>query len=219
MCFSFKTSIFSYLLGVTSAIFCFCTRQIVLGMLILFFTQMQLSELIIWYGIDTNNENLNRAGTSFGKYLLPTHNFAIGLGILLVCIINKKPINVIPLIVGILFYIYVMLYFYNTESPQLTYPLDKTSCQNSKNRLQWPYNHSYYYYSFILSFIILVIYIYPVQQKIWFMSAFSIILFFSYLFVNSSTIGSVWCFSTAVMAPIISSIGYFLIKNEIDVMT
>jgi UDP-glucose 6-dehydrogenase len=46
---------FSYTIGMISAIFAFCTRQYVVGSLILAYTQMQLSELLIWYGIDHKN--------------------------------------------------------------------------------------------------------------------------------------------------------------------
>ena len=83
MCYSVKTSIISYTLGIIAGIFALFTRQTVLGLLILAYSQMQFSELLIWYGIDTDNDNLNRFGTSYGKYLLATHNIAIGIGIIL----------------------------------------------------------------------------------------------------------------------------------------
>jgi hypothetical protein len=83
MCYSFRTSILSYFLGIISAIFALCTRQIVLGCLILAYCQIQLSEMMIWYGIDNNNTKINKSGTSYGKYLLATHNIAISIGIII----------------------------------------------------------------------------------------------------------------------------------------
>jgi hypothetical protein len=69
MCYSFKTSIISFTSGILSSIFALYTGQIELGMLILFYCQMQLSEAITWKGIDENNLELNRKGTKYGKYL------------------------------------------------------------------------------------------------------------------------------------------------------
>jgi len=70
MCYSFKTSIVSYTVGMVSGLFALATKQWVLGMLILFYSQIQLSEAFIWHGIDTNNAQLNAAGTKYGQYLL-----------------------------------------------------------------------------------------------------------------------------------------------------
>ena len=71
MCYSFRTSIISYTLGIAAAIFALCTRQIALGVLILFYCQIQFGEGIIWYGIDNKNQNINKIGTSFLQYALP----------------------------------------------------------------------------------------------------------------------------------------------------
>src|SRR5437016_14681034 len=107
MCYSVQTSIISYSLGMGSAAFAFYTGKLMLGFLISFYAQMQLAELIIWRGIDTNNTNLNRIGTSYGKYLLPTHNIAIGLGVVFSAILIEKrslePKDFIPLVIGLIF--------------------------------------------------------------------------------------------------------------------
>ena len=70
MCYSFQTSIFSYCIGMLSSIFAMCTNQITIGFLILFYTQMQLAEALIWKGIDTDNVHLNKIGTAIAKYSL-----------------------------------------------------------------------------------------------------------------------------------------------------
>jgi len=90
MCYSFKTSILSYILGMISGIFAILTNQIVLGVLILTYSQMQLAEMLIWHGIDTNNENLNKFGTSYGKYLLATHNIQSVLELYCIYIVSKN---------------------------------------------------------------------------------------------------------------------------------
>ena len=211
MCYSFNTSIISYTLGMLSAIVAFYAKEYVLGMLILFYTQMQLSEAMIWRGIDTQDQGLNRAGTTYGKFLLPTHNIAIGLGILLTVILvsKRKPIlkDWIPLLVGIGFFAFICLVYYRkNDYPQETYPANGScsdrSCQNAENRLKWPYPHFWYIFSFTISLIFLIFYIEPMKVKIFLGVIFSA-LFIASSLIFPKTVGSVWCFSTAVMAPVI----------------
>ena len=129
MCYNFNTSILSYSLGLLSSFFAFYTGQYILATLILFYCQMQLSEAIIWKGIDSNNLNLNKAGTTYGKYLLATHNIGIGLGIIISILAHKQKLKIsdfIPLIIGILFFIFVVLYFYRkNDYENVTFPLNK----------------------------------------------------------------------------------------------
>ena len=164
MCYSVSTSIISYTVGMLSAIFALFTGQYILGMLILFYVQIQMSELIIWKGIDDDNISLNKTGTMYGKYLLPTHNIAIGLGIILAVYMSGekfKTQDFLPLVVGIVFYIYIILFVYSPQDSDTTYPVDQSckdkSCQNNKNRLKWSYPTSWYIYGFLISLLFLII--------------------------------------------------------------
>ena len=223
MCYSFKTSVLSYMLGMISGIFAILTKQIVLGILILTYSQMQFAEMMIWYGIDTNDKNLNRFGTSYGKYLLATHNIAIGIGILLyIHCIKKEKLELkdfVPLIVGILFFIFILVYYYlPNDYEHLTYPLDKSCvdvdrCQNPNNRLKWPWPHGWYIYGYIISLIFMFFYIRPVNSMIWLFAMFTSTFVYMIVF-NTKVVGSLWCFSTAILAPILVIVNYFLIKGE-----
>lgn len=216
-----------------SAIFALCTRQIVLGCLIFAYAQMQLSEALIWSGIDTNNTELNKTGTSFGKYLLATHNIAIGVGILLSLVfISRRPItsvDFIPLAIGIMFFLFVVLYYYipDKTSAVVTYPNNATSegsgttkdgvcdkrCQNPENRLNWPYPHGWYLLSFLISIIICAIWIKPMNSKIVLLIFFGLSLIVTSL-IYPNTVGSMWCWSTSFLAPAVVLISYMLIRNE-----
>ena len=220
MCYSVKTSIISYTLGIASAIFAFATRQLVLGMLILAYCQMQLSEIMIWHGIDTNNIKLNRFGTSFGKYLLAVHNIAIGLGILLsVIFISKQKLTAkfyLPLIAGIIFFLVILFTQYLPKKyPDVTFPLKEScrECQNPENRLAWPYPHSWYIFSYLLSLVIMILYTKPRGSKIVFIVFFSTLFALS-AFVFPRTVGSVWCFSTAILAPLVVLVNYLVIRKQ-----
>ena len=221
MCYNFRTSIVSYTIGITSAIFALCTRQFVLGVLILAYSQMQLSEMIIWYGIDHDNTDINRNGTSFGKYLLATHNIAIGLGVILsIIFISKRKITMtdfIPLIIGIMFFLYIVFIFYLPgKYPDVTYQLDpsctKHDCQTQGNRLKWTYPHSWYAFSYIISLVIMVVWCRPISSKIFMIFMFSTLLLITTI-ITPKVVGSVWCFSTAILAPVMVIGNYILIRN------
>lgn len=223
MCYSVKTSIISYTIAMIAAIFALCTRQITIGLLILFYCQIQLGELMIWHGIDTNNNDLNKTGTSYLKYFLASHNIAIGLGILLSIIyISKQKIKTtdyIPLMFGIIFFIYVIVFEYlPSKSPDITLPKDPTCldqtdrCQNNNNRLEWKFPNQWYLIGFVFSLIFFYAYLKPVNTKIL-LSASLIMTFLLSCLLTPKSVGTIWCFSSAIIAPIFVLFNYFIIKN------
>jgi len=231
MCYSLKTSIISYTLGMISGIFALCTRQYVFASLIFAFVQMQLAELLIWKSIDDNNDGLNKIGTSFGKYLLPIHNIAIGVGIILsIHFVSKKTLkftDYLPLIAGVIFYDIILVLFYMRETyPDITLPLDPTCkdktnrCQNPDNRLLWPWPHGWYLVSYIISFIILLVYVKPVNSKILLAFAFTSTFIISAI-VQPKVVGSIWCNVAAIMCPILVLFNYMIIRNtdSVDILT
>jgi len=222
MCFSFQTSILSYSLGMIASLAAIATRQYVLGVLILFYCQIQLSEALIWRGIDTKNPDLNVMGTRYGKYMLPTHNIAIGLGILLAyMILQRKPKDplitwrvVAPLIIGILFYGIVLLIYSQTPSDSMTFPLrpcEQRSCQNPSNRLKWPFWIFWYIFSFIISIILMLVYIPERSSGVFLGGTFTLIYLSSYVFFRQS-LSSLFCFLSAVMAPFLVIVNYLLLR-------
>lgn len=225
MCYSFKTSIISYIIGLISAFFAVKMSIVksnvglmILGMLILFYVQIQFSEALIWKGIDDKNIELNKLGTFFAKYTLPSHLIGIGLGVIIaVLYIDKRKLrftDFIPLIIGILFYLSVLLYFYKSDTTTTTYPVDKNcmdkSCQNNSNRLVWNFPYSWYLYSTIIAFIILFYYITPLSAKISTCLFFSVGLLLSYI-IYKPRAGTVWCFMSAVASPLLVLMYYLLI--------
>lgn len=224
MCYSAKTSLISYTIGIISGIFAICTRQVALGIFIIAYSQIQLSEFLIWSGIDDNNIELNKFGTSFGKYLLATHNIALGIGIILSIIyISKRNLTLtdfIPLLLGILLFLYVVIFVYLPNNfVETTFPIDPTCtqkndrCQNNNNRLDWPYEVSWYLISFVMTLTICYFYVKPYESKWWFMFAYFIMFILVVLMDKTHRISSIWCFSAAILAPIIVIVNYYLIKD------
>jgi hypothetical protein len=159
-------------------------------------------------------------GTFYGKYLLPIHNFAIGIGIIMsIILISKRKLiatDIIPVILGLLFYIIIVVFVYiPTKSSSTTFPRNKICdklCQNPENRLLCPFPNSWYFFSFILSIIIMFIWIKPFRSKILCFIIFSInfIIFYK---IYPQTVSSVWCFAAAIISPLIVILNYYLIKN------
>jgi hypothetical protein len=223
MCFSYKSSIISYLIGMCAGIFALLTRQIVLGCFILIYSQIQLSEAIIWYGIDNNNKNINKIGTLLNKYLLITHIIGIGFGIILSKkLISKSKINnidYIPLIIGIFFFIISFIYYKkNKPVSYLTYPkkyndINCRNCQNSNNRLDWKFKHTLIYLiSFIISILIALKYLKPYESLI------ILLIFYSWTFIPCyllyrNELSTMWCFIASYLSPMIVLLNYNLIKN------
>lgn len=68
------------------------------------------------------------------------------------------------------------------------------------------------YIKFIISLIIGFIFIKPLNSKIF------ILLFFSLTFIfvvmtKPKTAGTLWCFSAAILAPVLAIGNYYIIKN------
>jgi hypothetical protein len=209
MCYSQRTSLISYSLGILAAILAFSTKQYILGSLILVFSQIQLSELLIWKGIDDNSSHLNKIGTAYGKYTLPMHPMAIGLGILITIYIAKQTIrfcDTIPFILGLLFYLYVIYFIYKNQEPKETFPFDnckKRECQNNANRLIWPYETSWYLYGFILSLCFLILYSQSLACFFFIVSFYIVACIF-----DKRVFSSLWCFSAAISAPLLVYLNY-----------
>ncbi len=219
MCYSQRSSIISYVVAMLSSMFAFYTGQYILGGLILFYCQVQLSEAIIWNGIDNNDVNQNIRGTLYGKFALSCHNIGLSLGIILLAISKKKPLTIytfIPLIISVLFTLAVFrLYLSGDTKP--SYPLDSNCreerCQNPSNRLIWSYETSWYIYSALLTFVLCMIYIDNNKSKMFIMFILLGVTVILSLIQNKKAFSTLWCYNAAIAAPILVLGNYFLTKN------
>jgi hypothetical protein len=202
MCYSVNTSILSYSIGMMSAIVCLYNRQYIIGMIILCYCQVQLGEALIWRGIDTDNEQLNRLGTLYIKYTLPAHLLAVGMGVWLTNGDYKT------MIAGLIFYLGVVGYYKYSESENsknTSFPDNrecmKRECQNNDNRLKWPFPDAWYMIQTAILFIVLFLYLSRVNAIVS-CSFFTITYVMSRL-MYKWTASSMWCFMSAFLAPIL----------------
>lgn len=211
MCFSLKTSVISFSIGMLSSLFAYLNNQKGTALFTFFYSLMQLSEILIWYGLDHDNTSINRLGTLIGKYTLPLHGVAIGIG--LIWTTGKtNAITLIPLIVGICVALYVFLVKYSINMPTITRPYNgcsKPECQNLNNRLKWPYPQEWYRPFSILFSLFMMFYLKPFPLNIvtplfYLLSG----LIVSHVFPHRAVVGSVWCVMTAVSAPLLVILQY-----------
>lgn len=211
MCFNLETSIVTFLSGMISGIIAINYKQYILGALILCYSLMQLSEVFIWYGIENNNKEMNKFGTALGKYSLPAHNIAIGLGIYI------ATGEYIPLLIGIGFYLYVLLLIYphDKNAPDTTKSnCDNNNCNKFAGKLKWPYNHSWYFYGFAISMVLCLIYVKPFfPVSVFITSFFTLSALIIFLIDYNNAYGSFWCWSTAALAPLLVFVNTNLTKG------
>tara|TARA_E500000178_G_C17018749_1_gene754296 strand:+ start:1865 stop:2497 length:633 start_codon:yes stop_codon:yes gene_type:complete len=202
MCFSFELSIFTFSIAILSGLTALFLKQYILGILILCYAQIQFSEILIWYALNNNNNKINKIGTQYGKFLLPAHNIAIGLGIYF------TSGQILPLLIGLVFYISIIIYYnVNCDCDEITkLPECKSSgkkCDKFAGKLQWPYPHDWYLISFIITTLLLFIYVKPFNISLL------IVLFYWFFYVITwfinfyNAYGSYWCWIMALTTPII----------------
>ena len=229
MCYSFEHSLVSFLsvsiCGVVALALpikgkpTWAIHQPMIGCLMLCYGLMQVSEMLIWRGIDTNNDSLNRAGTRVGKYTLCAHNIALGIGVLIAywskpnseLPLKKRSMIWAPLVAGILFYVGVMINYAlepdksdTTPACRRDNPEDKDKCAHNSARLQWPFPHHYYAVSYIISLLIMFAYVKPLWPNgalIAFYYTFSFIITLALGKVQVQ--GSYWCWAAAAFAPLL----------------
>ena len=216
MCYNIETSIACFLGATISGVIALYLGQPILGCLILAYGVMQFSEILIWSGINTKNDKLNKIGTTVGKYSLPAHNIAIGIGILVAYWASRdQPKYWVPLIVGVLFYVAVIMRYTRKKDSNdgITEACD--SCSTISAKLKWPYPHAWYSISFAISCVFLLFYVrplFPLGALILFFFASTYLL--TGIMSQSNVLGSYWCWSTAALAPLLVFVAYLLAKGR-----
>ena len=93
------------------------------------------------------------------------------------------------------------------------YPEEKDSCTNNSARLEWPYPHSWYSISMIISLILVLAYARPLSR------AAVIVMFYVATFIGANilgkrqVLGSYWCWAAAALAPLVLIVTSFMTKK------
>lgn len=199
MCYNLNTSILTYIIGLISGLSALYTGQIILGWFILFYVQIQLAEGIIWYGIDNDSKTINSFGTTLLKYLLATHVIGIGVGIYLD---NGK---LLPLLIGIGFFLCIVILYHFIPGESTIYP------KPSGGRLIWKFPINWYMVAFFLILGFYWMYSDNLWSKIFLCFIYTATLLWA--IYGSRSVGSIWCWLSAILTPFIVGINYIIINK------
>lgn len=159
-----------------------------LGMLILFYSFMQLWEFFMWRAIENNDKELNIFASKLAYYTLYSHVFALGLGLYI-----QEPTlkNAMVLGAGVIYMIVAIV----TRPAEWK---ESRPTADSKGHLVWGFPHSFYTYVYIGA-IITMLFFTNWRITLPYLAFYTITLVFTML-TNKASIGSYWCWLTAFLA-------------------
>lgn len=206
MCYSFRTSVLTFIIAITTVFFMYLRQSNVdkyIAPLIFTYAFMQLAEAFMWY--DQKCGIINKIGTKLGYLNLVFHLLAVGFGIYLV----EKKIH--GLILGGIVAIYYLINMPNMK------------CSKYKNgTMYWGFRSDFYKNIYLLSVIITLLNQMPFKYKALTISWYSLSwLYFFHKQINlfsyfkkkkydTNLISSLWCHICSLSAP-----GLYLIQNYV----
>ncbi len=208
MCYNAKASALAATIGIVSAFVAFSLKEWVIGSLILIYSLVQVSEFLIWRGLDTGSVNLNRQGTWIASTTLRFHAIVVLLVLLAVSWtrLEAQPNRRLALILLLLMAIFSWWKTTSTAAAPLT---TKPGCAKGC-RLNWKFGKEYSIQVLIIGLAILI----GAPRLIIPMAVFySIALLLALILaaIDPKTtfkmgIYTVWCFFAAIFAPLF--VGY-----------
>lgn len=226
MCWNKEVSLFSF--GVISLVsYKLYTRNLLndrfLAIFIMSYGTMQLFETFIWYGLDTNNRNINFIGSILACLLLYLHPIAIMYGMRYDKLYNKYiNTNFFELLTIIaygfaVFGVFIIFKSINDKSYNfISYP------DRINNHLVWDFPNHYPYIVFFG--LIALIFMFKANRTASIFIALYYLLPALYVIVtnkvsienlNKNYIGSYWCWYVAIFSFILYIINPYIQKDKL----
>ena len=210
MCYNAKASALAATIGILSACVAFSLKEWVVGGLILIYSFMQVSEFLIWRGLDTGSVDLNRRGTWLASTTLRLHAIVV-LVVLLVVKWKSLESNRRFALVGLLA---ISLFdWWRTTSTAPALLTTEPGCAKGC-RLDWKFGSEYPIQILIIALALLI----GAPRLIAPVAVFyggAVLLTLILATVNPKTTfrpGTVWCFFSAIFAPLL--VGYLWWNNR-----
>lgn len=199
MCFNAPVSLITYIIGSVFSILLIIrnkNHQRPIGLFLLFVVQMQILEYILWKNQECNK--INEITTKLSAYFNNLQPFV--LYIIIVYFFGQSNIHILIHIIMLLYLIICIVY---TNHSLKNIKCTLADCPKSIH-LYWKWNVADYYglfylFYFIISFLLLYMYIKP----LWISHVFLISFVLSFIiYYKVKAIGAIWCFFAAI-CPII----------------
>jgi hypothetical protein len=187
MCWSFNTSIVTWIIAFATAIYLIQRRKkndITMGCLVLVYSSMQLWESLMWY--DQQCGAVNIAGTKLAYVALWSHILVISIGLYIEYKVTA------PIFVGVA--MLVLAY--------ILYPdVWKCSVPSPNGHLIWGFDPSFYVLIFSVAIALALYYIRPLKTAALISALFLTSFAVSFMYNrNMKTTGSFWCWICAIFS-------------------
>ncbi len=209
MCYNAKASALAATIGILSACVAFSLKEWVVGSLILIYSLMQVSEFLIWRGLDTRSADLNRRGTWLASNTLRVHASVV-LVVLLMVKWKSLEANRRLALVGLL--VAALFVWWRTTSAGSGSLTTEPGCAKGC-RLDWKFESEYPLQILLMGLALLI----GAPRLIAPVAVFyggAVLLTLILATVNPKTTfrpGTVWCFFSAIFAPLL--VGYLWWNN------
>ena len=215
MCFNYKVSLFTFILGITFSILLIKYGNIkynienkVIGIFFIFISFIQFMDFLFWIDIK-NKYGINKITTILGPILnvcQPTILYLIKYFYYKPNIYEMKNFNLPIAILNILYIIYFIIIYISFLSNEKL-----VTVVNERNHLQWPwikYSNSYFY---LILFAINIFYLFNLNYAL-------VLFIITYLFLYLSVkyfyhnAGEIWCFFGSFIPLIIFFLSFYIDK-------
>jgi hypothetical protein len=191
MCWSFQVSFATWAIAFVCSIVLMRRghpNDYSLGMLLLFYSSIQLWEALMW--LDQAGGTLNLTATYLAYFALYSHAFAIGLGL------YAEYRDPIPLVIGSLSLLVGVVQLFRL--PRFTPSFPASDC----GHLKWGFQTDFYKWIFYLAMVLALVYMRPIQTALMAWGVFAASFAFAYLFFAKGGVATMWCFIAAIAGPL-----------------
>ena len=203
MCFNYKISLFTFIIGVIFSVLLIKTGNIenqVTGFLMIFISFIQFMDFLFW--IDINNTiGINKITTIIGPIL----NAGQPTILYLIKYFYYKPdvFNFVGLL-NLLYFIYFIIVYITFLST------DKLITTGKNGHLSWPWIKYYNSFLYSLVFIINIFYLFDFKYALILSSLIYLFLFISAVYFKYN-VGELWCFFGAFIPLIMYIVSIYLL--------
>lgn len=203
MCFDQPSSLAAFSIGLASAYAAFVYGYTVLSVLLFIVALMQLSEFLIWRGIDNHDVSQNRAGTALARTTLGLHALAVCIAVFVFALPTQQWRRyglVVCTILSIVMYGLIV----DTPYGLTTYAGCASGC-----RLRWTFLVHNYVYSCIVATLFTAL----VLSKIHGLQTLCIFLFYILTLAGAivtskpgrlwEAISTSWCYASSFGSPLL----------------
>ena len=212
MCYNAQTSVLAATIGILSACVAFHIKEPVLGLFIITYSLMQISEFCIWRGLDTDSFRWNRGGTALAATSLKLHALVVVSALILFrwTSLKQNRAKLISLLAILVLTVILSLKELLVSIPSTTQPGCSKGC-----RLDWQFGASYPIQVVLICgalFIGAPEFFIPIATIYFGALIVAIILsYFDTKTTLKTAASSVWCFFVAIFAPLF--VGYLWWKK------